>query len=68
MSLPTRLVQALLDFACFVLLFSQIIPISLRVALDVAKIVYNYQITSDKRIPGAQARAAEMHSANRRDT
>lgn len=35
--------QALLDFACFILLFSQIIPISLRVALDMAKIVYKLQ-------------------------
>lgn len=48
--------QALLDYVCFMLLFSQIIPISLRVALDMAKLVYKLQMTSDERLPGLQVR------------
>jgi hypothetical protein len=52
----SRLVQALLDYVCFMLLFSQIIPISLRVALDMAKLVYKLQMTSDERLPGLQVR------------
>lgn len=47
--------QALLDLARFMLLFSSIIPISLRVALDMAKLVYKVQMTSDARMPGLQA-------------
>mmetsp|Transcript_14750 Transcript_14750/g.36831 ORF Transcript_14750/g.36831 Transcript_14750/m.36831 type:complete len:1168 (-) Transcript_14750:409-3912(-) len=55
-----RLLQALLDFACFILLFSQIIPISLRVALDMAKIVYKLQMTSDTRMPGLNVRTSTL--------
>jgi hypothetical protein len=41
------------------LLFSSIIPISLRVALDMAKLVYKVQMTSDARMPGLQVRGKE---------
>ena len=53
-----RLLQALVDYVCFILLFSQIIPISLRVALDMAKLVYKLQMTSDERLPGLQVIAS----------
>ena len=53
-TLPT--VQAGLDFVRFMILFSSIIPISLRVALDVAKLVYKVQLSSDRRMPGLQVR------------
>jgi magnesium-transporting ATPase (P-type) len=59
-ALSQRLLQALLDFVCFVVLFSQIIPISLRVALDVAKLVYKLQMTSDSRMPGLQVRSSTL--------
>lgn len=59
-SLSQRLLQAALDFACFILLFSQIIPISLRVALDVAKLTYKLQMTSDRRLPGLQVRSSTL--------
>ena len=59
-TISQRLVQALLDFACFMLLFSQIIPISLRVALDVAKLIYKVQLTSDRRMPGLQVRSSNI--------
>ena len=59
-ALSQRLLQALLDFVCFILLFSQIIPISLRVALDVAKLVYKMQMSSDKRLPGLQVRSSTL--------
>ena len=36
----------------FVLLFSYLIPISLRVNLDIGKIFYSWQIQNDKDIPG----------------
>ena len=48
--------QAGLDLLRFVILFSMIIPISLRVALDMAKLVYKRQMASDRRMPGLQAR------------
>ena len=59
-ALSQRLLQVLLDFICFLLLFSQIIPISLRVALDVAKLVYKLQMTSDTRMPGLQVRSSTL--------
>ena len=59
-ALSQRLLQALLDFACFILLFSQIIPISLRVALDVAKLVYKLQMTADHCLPGLQVRGHSL--------
>jgi phospholipid-translocating ATPase len=40
----------------FVLLLASIIPISLRVNLDLAKIYYSYSISSDKGITGTIAR------------
>ena len=59
-ALQGRIFQGLLDFAKFILLFSQIIPISLRVALDVAKLVYKLQMTSDKCMPGLQVRSSTL--------
>lgn len=38
----------------FVLLLSTIIPISLRVNLDFAKLAYSYQMATDKEIPGTK--------------
>ena len=61
-ALEQRLLQAALDFACFILLFSQIIPISLRVALDVAKLTYKLQMNLDKRLPGLRVRCATRPS------
>lgn len=40
----------------FMLLLASIIPISLRVNLDLAKIYYSYLISTDKHIEGAVAR------------
>lgn len=42
------------------LLLSSIIPISLRVNLDLAKLWYSYSIGSDKGIPGAVARNSNI--------
>ncbi|CAK9296422.1 unnamed protein product [Gordionus sp. m RMFG-2023] len=39
-------------FVRFILLFSYIIPISLRVNMDLAKMAYAYMITKDKEMPG----------------
>ena len=39
---------------------TQIIPISLRVALDVAKLVYKLQITSDASLPGVRVRTSTL--------
>ena len=55
-----QLLQALLDFAKFMLLFSSIIPISLRVSLDMAKLVYKLQISSDRLLPGLQVRSSTL--------
>jgi phospholipid-translocating ATPase len=41
----------------FVLLFSYIIPISLRVNLDMAKLFYSWQIGRDKAIPETVVRS-----------
>jgi len=44
----------------FVLLFSYLIPISLRVNLDLGKIFYSWQILRDKSIPGTVARSTTI--------
>ncbi|KAI6203522.1 hypothetical protein M3Y94_00566800 [Aphelenchoides besseyi] len=44
----------------FILLFSYIIPISLRVNLDMAKFVYSWQIKYDKRIPETLVRSSTI--------
>ena len=44
----------------FVLLFSYIIPISLRVNLDMAKLFYSYQIGRDKMIPETVVRSSTI--------
>ncbi|EDV26080.1 uncharacterized protein TRIADDRAFT_55823 [Trichoplax adhaerens] len=47
-------------FFRFILLFSSIIPISLRVNLDMGKIVYSWMINSDKEIPGTVVRSSTI--------
>ncbi|VDO82784.1 unnamed protein product [Heligmosomoides polygyrus] len=44
----------------FVLLFSYIIPISLRVNLDMAKLFYSWQIGRDKQIPDTVVRSSTI--------
>ena len=44
----------------FVLLFSYLIPISLRVNLDMGKIYYSWLIQRDKEIPGTVARSTTI--------
>ncbi|KAI0316941.1 aminophospholipid-transporting P-type ATPase [Amylostereum chailletii] len=44
----------------FLILFSSIIPISLRVNLDMGKTVYAHQIMNDKEIPGAIVRTSTL--------
>lgn len=41
-----------INFFRFILLLSSIIPISLRVNLDLAKVYYSYGIYQDEEIPG----------------
>jgi phospholipid-translocating ATPase len=50
----------LLDLFRQVLLLSSIIPISLRVNLDISKTVFSYHINHDKQIPGALARNSQI--------
>lgn len=45
----------------FVLLFSYIIPISLRVNLEISRLVYSYMIQKDKDIPGTIVRTTTIH-------
>lgn len=45
----------------FVLLFSYIIPISLRVNLEISRVVYSYMIGKDKEIPGVVVRTTTIH-------
>ena len=59
-TLRQRAWQSALDFGLFFLLFSQIIPISLRVALDTAKLVYKVQMSSDPKMPGMQVRSSAL--------
>ena len=44
----------------FILLFSYLIPISLRVNLDMGKIFYSWKIQTDKDIPGTVARSTTI--------
>ena len=44
----------------FILLFSYLVPISLRVNLDMGKIFYSWSIGRDKNIPGTQARSTTI--------
>jgi len=44
----------------FIILFSYIIPISLRVNLDLGKAVYTYLIQKDKKIPGTLVRTSTL--------
>lgn len=44
----------------FILLFSYIIPISIRVNLDVAKVVYSWMIQHDTEIPGTVVRSTTI--------
>ena len=44
----------------FLLLFSFIIPISMRINLDTSKMVYTYRISHDKSIPGAIMRNSTL--------
>lgn len=53
---PGPLSVNLLNIFRFLLLLSSIIPISLRVNLDFAKIIYSYKINNDENIPGTIAR------------
>uniref|UniRef100_A0A5S6QEL8 Phospholipid-transporting ATPase n=1 Tax=Trichuris muris TaxID=70415 RepID=A0A5S6QEL8_TRIMR len=47
-------------FFRFLLLFSYVIPLSLRVNLDMAKIVYSWLISEDKEIPGTVVRSSTI--------
>lgn len=47
-------------FLRFVLLFSYIVPISLRVTLDMGKMVYSWMIQQDKEIPGTVVRSTTI--------
>uniref|UniRef100_A0A6G5AE62 Putative phospholipid-translocating p-type atpase n=1 Tax=Rhipicephalus microplus TaxID=6941 RepID=A0A6G5AE62_RHIMP len=47
-------------FLRFVLLFSYIVPISLRVTLDMGKMVYSWMIQQDKDIPGTVVRSTTI--------
>lgn len=46
-------------FRC-ILLLSAIIPISMRISMDFAKLYYSYQIGHDKNIKGAVARSSTI--------
>lgn len=48
------------DVVRFLILFSTIIPVSLRVNLDMAKSVYAYQIEHDKQIPDTIVRTSTI--------
>ena len=45
-----------LDFFRYTLLLCSIIPISLRINMDISKAYFSYQISNDKSIPGTLAR------------
>uniref|UniRef100_A0A6G1S4H7 Phospholipid-transporting ATPase n=1 Tax=Aceria tosichella TaxID=561515 RepID=A0A6G1S4H7_9ACAR len=45
----------------FVLLFSYIIPISLRVNLEMSRVVYSYMIQKDRDLPGVVVRTTTIH-------
>lgn len=52
--------QNLITIFRFILLLSSIIPISLRVNLDFAKLIYAHRITNDPLIPGTIARNSNI--------
>ncbi|XP_065676053.1 probable phospholipid-transporting ATPase IIA [Hydra vulgaris] len=47
-------------FIRFIILFSYIIPISLRINLDMAKLCYSWLISKDKNIPGTVVRSSTI--------
>lgn len=49
---------AIQSYMRFVILFSSIIPISLRVNIDLAKTTYSYFMMRDKEIPGTIVRSS----------
>ncbi len=57
---PGTLSVNLINIFRFLLLLSSIIPISLRVNLDFAKIIYSYKISNDDNIQGTIARNSTM--------
>jgi phospholipid-translocating ATPase len=56
---PSPLLKAL-AFSRFVLLFSSIVPISLRVSLEMAKVTYALHMFSDKAMPGVIVRCSSI--------
>ena len=52
----TQLKYIPIQFMRMLILLSSIIPISMRVNLDFAKLFYSYLINNDKYIPGAVTR------------
>jgi len=48
------------SFFRFMIIFSSIIPISLRINLDLAKTYYSYEIEHDKEIPGTMVRTSTI--------
>ena len=57
---PGTLEVNIINIFRFLLLLSSIIPISLRVNLDFAKIIYSYKINTDENIPGTIARNSQI--------
>ena len=57
---PGTLEVNVINIFRFLLLLSSIIPISLRVNLDFAKIIYSYKINTDENIPGTIARNSQI--------
>ena len=57
---PGTLEVNIINVFRFLLLLSSIIPISLRVNLDFAKIIYSYKINTDENIPGTIARNSQI--------
>ena len=57
---PGTLEVNIINIFRFLLLLSSIIPISLRVNLDFAKIVYSVKINNDENIPGTIARNSQI--------
>ena len=57
---PGTLEVNIINIFRFLLLLSSIIPISLRVNLDFAKIIYSYKINTDPNIPGTIARNSQI--------
>lgn len=52
--------EALLFLFKYFLLLSYIIPISMRVNLDFAKLLYKYQIDHDQHLKGCQCRNSNI--------